>query len=648
MNKRSGNRILFDLTVLTVFAITMFVTAIDVFAAAPYVTAYDSKGYELSFNENNYALNAGSITFLLNEERLASGERYVYDDGGEISDVEGGKYLMQEKNDGEVAFVNFYIKKGENLRSISDGPYIAEFAKSIELRPDTEYIKDEKNGEVTLNIGTRPWVNTFLVSNDGSQETVRHIKKKTSVCLQDDGRYMIRVYTMDGKGNKTYAKNIPEKVIIDRKAPIIAGVDIDAKSLDEKRAVFSKPVTLKAEVWDERSDIAGIYYNIGGEVIKADSITVNPPFKGDVACMAADEAGNTSQWLTVVRDLTVDDELPQIQVTKKVEEGGILKLSVRAEDRFSGVKKIITKLGDKVISEKEGQSDEISLDLNGMGYEEKKINIYTYDRAGNMAKGSCMIQKSDTTAPVINFLGVSDRGVYGTDTDITVDVTDDSGKIAAYTAGIMVKDADGKMLLSRTTDARQLHITQSGHVTVTVTAADLSNNSRTQTISFTVDKEAPVIKGIEKYDGQVFEDFSLKESAQEMIDDLSFVNYDIYLNGLEYDGSEVTRQGNYILKVTATDEFGKRSVSRAEFTVQKEEEERALSQNLAAPAKKAQLQTLEKKSPQKAQRPAASQNTISSAKAAMQAARKTDEAEDNKNMGILERIKCAILNLFRK
>ncbi len=580
MNKRSGNKVIFNIAALAVMLITVIVSCIDVFASEPCIRAYDECGLEIGFNENNYALNAGRVTFILNSERLAFGESYVYDDGGVVSPVEDGRYIMEAGSDGELKFVNFYIQKGSELRTISSEPYIVEFADSISLRPDAA-IKDEgRDGSIQLEIGIRPWVNTFLTVDNGREEIKRQISRKTSVSFEEDGQYRIGVYTMDGRGNKTYSKKIPEKLIVDRKPPIVTGLDTEEKSSGEGY-IFSEAVTLKASVWDERSGIDSVYYGIGGEEVKADSITVNPPFKGSISCRAMDKAGNMSEDVIFIEKLTVDDEKPVIDISKKAEDSGILKLLIKASDGLSGVKKIVTRMGGEKLSEKEGDSDEISIDLTDMDYGEKKISIYAYDRAGNMAEGSCSIIKSDTTAPVITFLGVSRHGVYGRDTDVTVDVSDDSGRLSSYTANVLIKDGEGRMVYSQTTDAKRLHITQTGIVTVTASASDYSGNDSTSSVTFTVDKEAPVIRGVEKYDGGIFETFEPLEEAGDMIDDLSCVTYDIYLNGLEYDGSRVSREGNYVLKVTAMDEFGNRSGKKAEFALVKEESEVTMSRNAA-------------------------------------------------------------------
>ena len=294
---------------------------------------------------------------------------------------------------------------------------------------------------------------------------------------------------------------------------------------------------------------------------------------------AKDSAGNTSPVFDFFNELIADDEAPDIKVSQKTGGDGVLKLDITASDSLSGVERIVAKLDGKVISEKKGSKDEVRLDLRDADAGERKVMIYACDRAGNSAEGSVMVKKSDSMAPVIEILGVQDRGVYGNDVDLFIDARDDSGEISSFSASVFAKDAAGRMIYSRTTDQKKLRISQSGVITVTAKAADPEGNRASSSVTFIVDKDAPVIKGVEKYDKGVFEGFFLEEDPGEMIEDLSSVTYEVYLNGLLYDGREVIKSGNYVLKVSATDEFGRRSEKTADFTVKKEEQENAVQEN---------------------------------------------------------------------
>ncbi len=657
MNKRSDNRFLFNLTVVVVFIFTILLSCVDVFAAGQPVRAYDEKDMEISFNENNYALNAGNVTFVLDRDILLPGQIYVYEDGGVITAVNEYTYVMEAADDGEIRFVNFYIKKGEELKNISDSPYFVEFADSIKLNPDVTFVNGGNGKNPTVSVGTRPWVHTFLCVDNGTEKREKHVTGKTDISFSDDGVYKVSVYTMDGLGNRTYSKKIPGEIIVDRKPPVITSLETDRDSVDEEGRIYGRNVTLSAKAWDERSAIQGIYWEAGGETVKADNLTVSAPFKGSISVYARDSAGNVSDKLEYFKELVVDDEPPVISFSQRGGENGILKLTVTAKDDLSGTGKITTKLDGKVISEKKGSKDEVDIDLSSSDYEEKKVYIYAEDIAGNRSEGSLKIKKSDTTAPVIGIYGVSDRGVYGNDVEIMVNAEDDSGAIESYNVNILVKDVSGNMIFSRTTDSKKLKITQSGIITVTAAASDAEGNKASSSVTFILDKDAPVISGIEEYDGKIFEDFVLKEEPGDMIEDLSCVTYDVYLNGLEYDGRRVVQTGNYVLKITATDEFGRKSESRADFTIRKEEKEPDTAQlpENGPPSKPAP--SANRISENRISKPTVSQNVVSKndiPKNTLSGNRSSENTISSdrpiqippRKEGFFTRLRCGILKLF--
>ena len=569
----------FNLTAVGVFLFTILLSCIDAFAAKPVVRAYDDTDTEIFFNENNYALNAGNVTFVLDRDALLPGEFYVYEDGGVLTSVKDYTYVMEAGEDGEMKFVNFYKKKGDELESIGDSPFFVEFADAVRIAPDVAYAEGGNGTPPSLTVGPRSWVHTFLCIDDGENSTQKRITEKTQISFANDGVYKVNVNTMDGKGNRTCSNKLPESIVVDKKPPVITELVTDEESRSEDGAVFGKKVTLSAKVWDERSKTEEICWIVDGEEKKGEKLVINPPFRGSVQVYAKDSAGNTSPVFDFFNELIADDEAPDIKVSQKTGGDGVLKLDITASDSLSGVERIVAKLDGKVISEKKGSKDEVRLDLRDADAGERKVMIYACDRAGNSAEGSVMVKKSDSTAPVIEILGVQDRGVYGNDVDLFIDARDDSGEISSFSAAVFAKDAAGRMIYSRTTDQKKLRISQSGVITVTAKAADPEGNRASSSVTFIVDKDAPVIKGVEKYDKGVFEDFFLEEDPGEMIEDLSSVTYEVYLNGLLYDGREVIKSGNYVLKVSATDEFGRRSEKTADFTVKKEEQENAVQEN---------------------------------------------------------------------
>ena len=573
--KKAITVLLAALSVLILIHYVNQINIMNIYAATVNINVTDELGLPVIFDENNYTVNAGSVTFYLNESALKEGECFIFDDGGIISEVNNGKYKMEEAPEGEIRYVHFFIKGEEGMRPLTKNPFIVEFADMISTAPDVSFKEAEGDSNAYVEVGIRPFVNTFLVITDKEKTVKRHITGKTRVELSNDGVYRLSVYTMDGKGNRTYSKKLPSVITVDTAPPVIASIGIDKPVGTGDRIISREPVTVELSAYDEISGVEGIYFDAAGKTgLKADKLTINPPFNGGVYFWARDNAGNATERMSLEKNIIVDDVPPEISVENKGFENGILTLALSADDDQSGVKKLTASFASKTVFESDGNKKELILDLKNLEYGQKKISLTACDSAGNKAEAEIEIEKSDNTPPQISFLGVADKGVYGADTDVYVNVSDDSERIASYKADVFVRDGAGNMIYSQTTDARNIRITQSGIVNITVSAVDGSGNTSERSVSFIVDKDAPFINGVEKYDGKVFEEFSLGEETADMIDDLSYVTYDIFVNGLEYGGERISREGRYVLKVTAKDEFGNESEKRADFTIKSGRDEK--------------------------------------------------------------------------
>jgi putative cell wall-binding protein len=155
----------------------------------------------------------------------------------------------------------------------------------------------------------------------------------------------------------------------------------------------------------------------------------------------------------------------------------------------------------------------------------------------------------DKTAPVITVAGVINEKLYNTNVTPVINVNE-----GTYTATL---DGAGYAGAAVTTD---------GVHKLIVNAVDLAGNiSATTTISFTIDKTAPVITvtGVEDakaYNTNVTATFKADEGTAAAT---------ATLNGKEYKGEEITVDGKYVLIVTATDLAGNPSTKTINFTIDK-------------------------------------------------------------------------------
>ena len=564
MNNKTGIMILIMMLFLTLGL------SVRAYGAQVSVSAVDSQGFPVEFNGDNYAKNAGDVIFTVKAEGLSKDERLVYDDGGIIGSIEDGIYVMDssEKSAGETSFVDFCISSREGLKSVLKTPYVVEFADEISVLPKVSFKEAQKESDACISISPSDWVNTFLLIRDSDGTKRQHIREKTVISLPEEGEYGLSAYTLDGKGNRTYSKTLPEKVLIDNTPPLIGDITIDSPVSDDGCIVSNKSVTVTVSAYDEISGLEGIYMlPEGEEPVKTGRITLSPPYRGYLQVMARDKAGNETESQILVKKITVDDTPPSIGAHNEGFTDGVVKLSLEAVDDLSGIDKLRASYDGKTIFENNGKKEEFMLDLRNLGYEKQKLLLTAWDRAGNRTEGSVSLIKNDTTPPKISFLGVKDRGVYGEDAEVFVEVSDDSSRIASYSANVFVSDEAGRMVYSSTTDSRSIKVTQSGIVRLTAQASDPEGNRTVSSLSFVIDKDAPKISGMEDLDGRVLKSFDPQTPASDLVEDLSLVTSEVYLNGLEYDGKPVTKDGKYVLRVTARDEFGNVSQKEADFTI---------------------------------------------------------------------------------
>lgn len=157
----------------------------------------------------------------------------------------------------------------------------------------------------------------------------------------------------------------------------------------------------------------------------------------------------------------------------------------------------------------------------------------------------------DQTGPVISVDGVEDNRVYSTDKQITF-TAGDAASITATLNGAAFNSGSSTATPDNTEEVYNL----------VVIAVDEAGNETTSTISFTVDKEVPVIEGVEE--GQVTNDQFTPTSAADDIETVILKKNGV--QQLKYSlGTAITAEGDYVL--TVIDKAGNEST--VSFTIDK-------------------------------------------------------------------------------
>lgn len=203
------------------------------------------------------------------------------------------------------------------------------------------------------------------------------------------------------------------------------------------------------------------------------------------------------------------------------------------------------------------------------------ITMTAVDRAGNVATPQTVSFTVDRTAPVVTLSGIRDYFVTGKTVTLNFSVTE------AYFETNQVQIQGNRRLANGRTVSLQISdwinsgrtstlsqsFTEDGYYTIAIFAKDRAGNRSEQIIHFTIDTQAPIIDGLDQYDGKYLKSFRLQEKLEDMITELTVPTVRLTLNGEAYNGEEITKDGKYTLTMEVTDEVGLKTVKSVEFVI---------------------------------------------------------------------------------
>lgn len=532
-----------------------------------YYTARDMTGREVVFDSDGYTRCAGPVRIVFDTTALAEGEELLYDDGSTLNPVENGEYVISAKEpDGEG--VSFYLKDaaGELIR-LNDRPLHPEITEGIYESPEACTEPDQEG--YVIRVKPASYMHTYVRVKGAKNGILEEIDSETSISVHDDGEYYVEVYSEDGMGHRSYA-DIESRLVLDRQPPVMG-------ETEEIPAVSKGPVRVKLTAYDEVSGVEGIYIRAGdGEAVRADTLELFPPFRGDVVCWAVDNMGNISDSICLGEDITADDRPPAVEISKADTDGKKLSVTYAAYDDISGIESVRIYEGKKCVYEGDRDKETVTLDMGGLIYGDRTYTLRAVDRAGNEASGSFTVSRQDGAAPAVELSGAEDRGIYGGNVDIRIDTSDDSGDRCSVKGTVTEYSLAGEY---RGETVREpgggegpfvLHFDRSGVYIVRALASDEAGNTSSATLAFAIDREAPAINGLEGLEGRRLKSFML-DRKKDMVTDDSLVQYDIRLNGIRYEGNEITKKGRYRMQIHAVDEFGNTSSKDLSFTIADDE-----------------------------------------------------------------------------
>ena len=183
-----------------------------------------------------------------------------------------------------------------------------------------------------------------------------------------------------------------------------------------------------------------------------------------------------------------------------------------------------------------------------------QLAVTAYDSFGNESAGALVtVTAVDDVPPVIGFKNVDDGTYYASSVQPQLDP--DESHPASQVATLNGSTYDWSA------------ITVDGAYTLEVTMTDTSDNSTTESVTFTVDQTAPVITMPNVADGVYLNEITTPEI---IVDDLTVGSQDavVSLNGQPYvPGSQIENEGVQVLVVAVTDKAGNQSSLTVNFVL---------------------------------------------------------------------------------
>lgn len=352
---------------------------------------------------------------------------------------------------------------------------------------DNSFVKKISDVEFATDDANIEKMELTLAKQNSSPITIT--KEGNSVSLKDEpsGDVVDELWNITVKATDK-AGNVEVKSLSVHKDNVAPKVDINGA---EDGKFYNKDVNIKASVED--ANIATKEMTINGSAVSGLDQTITKEGEYDVSVKALDKSGNET-----VKSLhfTIDKTPPVTTISglvakKHYQKPDTAKFSANEEAEIHY--EVIA--DGKTIKEGKGNSfDGYTVDGD------YTVKAWSIDRAGNVGEKVTISFVKDSTAPTVDLSGVSEGKYYNTNKGVSISVNEryyDTNKVSV-TAYRERKGQRYNVPFSFKSNAvnstNTLNATETGTYHITVSAVDeAGNKSKSKSITFTVDKEKPVI-----------------------------------------------------------------------------------------------------------------------------------------------------------
>ncbi len=409
-----------------------------------------------------------------------------------------------------------------------------------------------------------------------------------SYTASTEGEHAISIETTDKAGNASDEAAV--NFIIDKTAPVVS-TTLNGNTFSEGAATqfLNANATVGVTVSDAYKDEAdltrtvrmtppGAGQSVTSGVISEGADIFSNEADYEVSFKAIDRAGNESTTRTVT--FRVDKTAPQLDIQSTAAEGTsteevTVTYSVR-EAFYSDMTNAVVRVYKKTDAAPETLLREVDFRATGQNSSmsetftedgEYRFAFDATDKVGNSDNTNYTFLL-DSTAPTMVLSGVKNYDKTKDDVTLAVEVQENFFKTTTFDIKGTKTDIDEKAadidfsgidpaVVNTASDVTlEETFVEDGIYDIKIKSADKVGNVSEESIYFTIDKTAPVIGDISKYDGVRLKEFVWDINEEDLVTDLTACEVTIYLDGTVYDGTTALADGSHVLRVTAVDELG--------------------------------------------------------------------------------------------
>ncbi|MCR4907408.1 MAG: Ig-like domain repeat protein [Lachnospiraceae bacterium] len=565
--------------------------------ASDICSVYDGAGHILTVEEG-CVFSTGDVVFEFDTDYPEDRECFAVaildeaDNEDVLLPIPDGEWVVEEGEDTRLKFYILDEKDGslKPLEIFPDGICSVFFLKDVSLEAKISFSAGEaqKSGNTVCYRGEAPelvispkeGLFTFARITDKAGSKTYEITEEDTRFRFSEGSYGIAVWCENGKGESAFLTLPSDRFIYDNTPPASPKLSLEGDAPEEGQAeVYSGNIKLTPSSADSLSGIETYIFAFSdGSVSRGSSLVIEPDTSVNVIVYAVDRAGNLSEG-TESGKLITDATAPVLTSDEISPEDGELRIELDFEDSLSGIRSLSFYAdGKKTLSRSFPDGEEKCRLKTSLSPEELSggtipLKAVAEDRAGNRTVYGFELKNEDQSAPVIRMEGIDNLAVLSHGADLVCFCEDKDSGIERSSVLIEKRDEAGVSVWIREVSPGTIRFQEDGNYSVRFSAVDRAGNRTERSRSFTIDSSPPVITSLEAYHKKVLSSFSFPDDPGKYVSDYSFVTYQLYLNGKEYDGRDVHSPGKYVLRLIATDEFGRESQEKAEFLISANEAE---------------------------------------------------------------------------